>query len=128
MGTAHDLIRTIITLNGTSDRHVARFTPSLVGMFGSRRMLDLFLTELDTAIQRGTFDEPLKTRVRNLLTTFIPQIADLNGVKGEQPEVTAERLAAISAETVQKRLEGVRLLIAAFLQILSEADAAAQKA
>lgn len=126
MGSAHDLIRTIITLNGTTDRHVARFTPSLVGMFGSRRMLDLFLTEVDSAMQTGTFEEPLKTRIRNLLTTFIPQIADLNGIKGECPDVTPERLAGISTETIQKRLEGVRLIIGAFLRILSEADSAAQ--
>jgi len=128
MGSAHDLIKVLHELNRTDSRHIARFTPSLVGMFGSRRMLDLFLSEIDDAMRERRFSEPLKNRTRNLLTTFIPQIADLNGIKRDTlPPVTPDMLAAISADTVQKRLEGVRLIIAAFLQILSDADTIAQE-
>lgn len=123
MALARDLIRVLRELNGTDDRHIARFTPSLVGLFGSRRMLDHFLNEVDDAINNGKFPDPLKTRIRNLRTTFIPQIADLNGLSKEQlPSVTPENLSAISAESVLKRLDGVKRIIAAFLAILSEAD------
>jgi hypothetical protein len=119
MNEVRELIAAFHELNATSDRNVGRFTPSLVGMFGTTSMLELFLTALDGALTSGSVSEPLKRRSLNLVHTFIPQVAGYNGIADiAAQEVTAAQLRAIRADTAENRALGVRLILAAFRQIL----------
>ncbi len=119
MNEARELIAVFHELNATTDRNVARFTPSLVGMFGTTGMFDLFLTALDGALTSGTVSESLRRRSVNLVQTFIPQVAGYNGIKDlAAQQVTAQQLRAIRTEAPEGRTQGVRLILVALLQIL----------
>ncbi len=119
MNEARELIAVFHELNATTDRSVARFTPSLVGMFGTTSMFDLFLTALDAALTSGTVSESLRRRSVNLVQTFIPQVAGYNGIKDlAAQQVTASQLRAIRADAPEGKTQGVRLILAALLLIL----------
>ncbi len=119
MNEVRELIAAFHELNATNDRNVARFTPSLVGMFGTTSMLELFLTALDGALASGTVSEPLRRRSQNLVHTFIPQVAGYNGIKDlSAQKVTAVELRAIRTDSPESRAQGVRLILAALQQIL----------
>ncbi len=121
MEDARALIAALHDINRTTDRNVARFTASLVGMFGSNAMLDLFLDELDTALASGSITEPLRRRATNLATTFIPQVAGYNGIKDlSTRSVTADELRAIRCDTPQARQNGARDILIAFMKILDK--------
>ena len=121
MSEARALIAAFHELNRTDDRCVGYFTPSLVGMFGSKSMLDHFLAELDAALARGEIAEPLRTRSANLVHTFIPQVAGYNGIKDLAGlNVTAEQLRAVRADSPLLRLEGVKVILAGFMKVLEE--------
>ena len=120
MSEVRELIAAFHELNATSDRNVARFTPSLVGMFGTTSMLELFLTALDGALASGTVSESLRRRSQNLVHTFIPQVAGYNGITDiSAQQVTADQLRAIRTDAPGSRAEGVRLILAALHQILA---------
>ncbi len=122
MNEVRELIAAFHELNTTNDRNVARFTPSLVGMFGTTNMFDLFLSALDGAITSGTVSESLRRRSVNLVQTFIPQVAGYNGIKDlETQHVTAPQLRSISTDAPEGRAQGVRMILAALLQILDAA-------
>ncbi len=119
MDTTRDLIAAFHELNETRDRSVAQFTPSLVGMFGSKKMLDLFLDDLAAAIASGSAPEPLRKRAANLVQTFIPQVAAYNGITDLAGHtVTPAELRAIANDSPDGRLAGVRNILAAFIMIL----------
>jgi hypothetical protein len=120
MSEARELIAALHALNATTDRSVGRFTPSLVGMFGTTSMLELFLSALDNALRDGTVSEPLRRRAQNLVHTFIPQVAGYNGITDlSAQEVTPAQLIAIRADAPESRAQGVRLILAALQQILN---------
>jgi hypothetical protein len=120
MNEVRELIAAFHELNATSDRNVARFTPSLVGMFGTTSMLELFLTALDGALASGNVSESLRRRSQNLVHTFIPQVAGYNGITDlSTQEVTADQLRAIRTDAPANRAQGVRLILAALQQILA---------
>ena len=122
MNDARELIAVLQELNRTADRNIGKFTASLVGMFGSNNMLDLFLKDLDAALANKCIPEPLKRRAVNLVHTFIPQVAGFNGVKElTTATVTAGELRTIRCDTPDHRTEGVRMILAAFLQVLNQA-------
>jgi hypothetical protein len=116
---ARELIAAFHELNATSDRNVARFTPSLVGMFGTTSMLELFLSALDGALASGTVSESLRRRSQNLVHTFIPQVAGYNGITDlSTQKFSADQLRAIRTDAPESRAQGVRLILAALMQIL----------
>ena len=122
MNEARALIAALHDINRTADRNVGRFTASLVGMFGSNAMLDIFLDELDSALATGSIDPQLKRRATNLAATFIPQVAGFNGIKDLTTRaVTVDELRAIHCDTPESRQEGVGQILAAFLKILDDA-------
>jgi hypothetical protein len=121
MNEPRALIAALHEINRTPDRNVARFTASLVGMFGSSAMLDLFLDELDTALATNSVPPPLRQRAANLTNTFIPQVAGFNGIKDLSAQVvTADELRTIRCDIPELRREGVRLILAAFMKILDD--------
>lgn len=65
----------------------AKYTPSLVALIGSHRMVDQLFEEIGLAVRKKVLDGKLRKRLQNLLEQFIPQIAELNSVKnlGEAP-------------------------------------------
>ncbi len=118
MEEARVLIAALREINGTTDRSVAHFTPALIGMFGSARMFDLFLTNLDEALTSGSISQPLRERAMNLSRTFIPQVAGLNGCKDiSARRVSVEELRAVSS---RNRTEGVLAILAALMTILEQ--------
>jgi len=121
LNEARALIAVFHELNRTDDRCVGHFTPSLAGMFGSKSMLGNFLDELDAALVSGKIMEPLRTRSANLVHTFIPQVAGYNGIIDLTGlDVTADQLRAVRADSPQNRVQGVRIILAAFLKVLGE--------
>lgn len=121
MAGARELIATLLDLNKTSDRSVAQFTPSLIGLFGSLAMLDQYLAHLDTALASQTISPPLKERSANLLRTFIPQVAKYNGIESLPTEtVTPDQLRSLRADTLESRTQGLQLILAALQNILDE--------
>ncbi|HEY6838869.1 MAG TPA: hypothetical protein VI389_09015 [Geobacteraceae bacterium] len=121
MGEARELIAALRELNRTPDRSVARFASSLVGMFGSNNMFELFLFDVDAALEAGSASDTLKRRARNLVHTFIPQVAGYNGIRDLRAlKVTAEKLRAIHTDSPESRREGVETILSALLQILDE--------
>jgi len=90
-------------------------------MFGSLGIFDAFLAELDAALAKGRISPSLKKRAANLSGTFIPQVAGYNGIENpaEYP-VTAAGLRDISADTLEKRREGVLLILSSLIYILEE--------
>lgn len=121
MGEAEQLINALRELNSTQDKSVARLTPSLIGLFGSPRMFDLFLDELDTALKSGSVPVPLRKRAANLSNTFIPQVAGYNNISAPVPEkTTSEQLLDIRVDTPSNRNKGVQAILSALRQILAE--------
>lgn len=121
MSDARSLISAFLEINKSENKTVAYFAPSLVGMFGSVAIFDSFLAELDKALESGNLSAPLKKRVTNLLGTFIPQVAEYNGIKNpSQRIVTADELRNISATTLESRRNGAEIILAALVAILKQ--------
>lgn len=122
MAEAASLISAFKELNSTTDSTVANFTPSLIGMFGSVGLFDAFLTEIGNAVELGKIPPSLKKRAANLAGTFIPQVAEYNGIKDPAAyPVTADALRRISTASLATRKEGVALILSALMSILKEA-------
>lgn len=121
MNDARSLIAAFHELNRSTDRTVANFSPSLIGMFGSIGIFDSFLDDIDAAIVAGRAPASLKKRAANLSGTFIPQVAEYNGISSpaEFP-VTAEGLRSISADSLANRRTGVVSILAALMVILKQ--------
>lgn len=121
MEGARSLISAFHELNRSKDNTVAHFTPSLIGMFGSLGIFDAFLAEIDSALANRTTSPSLKKRAVNLSGTFIPQVAEYNGIKdpAAYPVTTAD-LQSINASTLAGRREGAVIILAALLVILKE--------
>lgn len=121
MEEARSLISVFHQLNRSKNRTVAHFCPSLIGMFGSLGIFDAFLAEIDTALASNQIQASLKKRAANLSGTFIPQVAGYNGIDDlASYPVTAAGLRDITADSLEKRREGVSLILAALMYILAE--------
>ncbi len=126
MADAISLISAFKVLNSTSETSVANFTPSLIGMFGSPAIFDAFLAEIGAALANGRISPSLKKRAANLAGTFIPQVADYNGIKDPAAyPVTADALRGLSTASLGTRKEGVAIILSALMVILKEAEALA---
>jgi hypothetical protein len=124
MAGAASLISAFKELNSKSDTTVADFTPSLIGMFGSLGLFDAFLTDIDNALALGRISPSLKKRAANLAGTFIPQVAEYNGIKDPAAyPVTADALRGLTTATLATRKEGVAIILSALMAILKEASA-----
>jgi hypothetical protein len=123
MAGATSLISAFKDLNSTTDSTVANFTPSLIGMFGAVGLFDAFLSEIGNAIEIGRISPSLKKRAANLAGTFIPQVAEYNGIKDPAAyPVTAEALRGLSTASLATRKEGVAIILSALMAILKEAS------
>ena len=122
MNGACSLISAFHELNRSEDRTVSHFTPSLIGMFGSTVIFESFLSEIDSAVATRNVPASIRKRASNLISTFIPQVAEYNGIKNpsEHP-VTTEELRLISADTLANRRKGVAIILSALISILDEA-------
>lgn len=121
MEEARAIIAALLELNATGDRTIALFTPALVGMFGSTSQLDSFLMDVDGALVAGRLDEALKERSRNLVRTFIPQVAELNRIEDlGSVRVTAEELRALRADTPDTRKQAVTMILAGLMKVLRD--------
>jgi len=119
MEEARALISVFHELNATNDRKIALFSSSLIGLFGSTRMFEDFLSDLDKSLTNGTISAPVKERATNLARTYIPQVAQLNGIDDINGlNVSAEQLRAIKTSPPHERKEGVRTILAALIRIL----------
>lgn len=119
MDEARALISVFHELNATSDRKVSQFTSSLIGLFGSTRMFEDFLSDLDKAMSNGDLAPSVKERTANLARTYIPQVAQLNGIEDINGHtITADQLRAISTDSPLARKQGVRVILAALIRIL----------
>ena len=122
MAVAASLISAFNELNSSPGTTVASFTPSLIGMFGSLSLFNAFLDEIDAALASGQISPSLKKRVANLSSTFIPQVAEYNGIKDPAAyPVTVEGVRGVSTESLSKRKEGVAIILSALMAILKEA-------
>lgn len=122
MSLAASLISAFKELNNNGSRTVANFTPSLIGMFGSLNLFNAFLDDIDAALASGQIPPSLKKRAANLATTFIPQVAEYNGIKDPAAyPVTVEELRGISTGSLTERKEGVKIILSSLMEILKEA-------
>lgn len=122
MSVARELIAAFHEINGSKERSIADFTPSLVGLYGSASIFGTFLDEIDEAIKNRAVSEALKTRAINLIGTFIPQVAEYNGIKDiSSRKVTKEDLLGITPESLQSRRDGIMIILCALVTILDEA-------
>jgi hypothetical protein len=123
MNGTHALISAFHEINRSDNKSVAYFTPSLIGMFGSASIFDSFLAEIDTAMASGKMPASIKKRAANLTGTFIPQVAEYNGIKNPaERTVTADELRNISKESLESRRNGVEVILSALIAILKEAS------
>jgi hypothetical protein len=123
MNGARSLISAFHEINRSESKSVAYFTPSLIGMFGSTGIFDSFLSEIDSAMATGKMPASIKKRAANLTGTFIPQVAEYNGIKNPaQRIVTADELRGISKESLEGRRNGVELILSALIAILKAAS------
>lgn len=123
MNRARSLIAAFHEINRSKNRSVHYFTPSLIGMFGSTGIFDSFLAEIDTAMATGNMPASIKKRAANLSGTFIPQVAEYNGIKNPADRVvTADELKNISKESLENRRNGVEVILAGLISILKEAS------
>lgn len=123
MNRARSLIAAFHEINRSKNRPVHYFTPSLIGMFGSTGIFDSFLAEIDTAMATGNMPASIKKRSANLSGTFIPQVAEYNGIKNPAERVvTADELRNISKESLESRRNGVEVILAGLISILKEAS------
>ncbi len=119
MNEARALISVFHELNATNDRKVSQFTSSLIGLFGSTRMFEDFLSDLDKAFTSGELAPSVKERAVNLARTYIPQVAQLNAIEDINGHtITADQLRAISTDSPLARKQGVRVILAALITIL----------
>jgi len=122
MGQARSLISAFHEINRSENKSIAYFTPSLIGMFGSSNIFDSFLTEIDTAMASGNMPASIKKRAANLIGTFIPQVAEYNGIMNPAERIaTADELRGISKESLESRRNGVKIILSALITILKEA-------
>jgi len=122
MNGACSLISAFHELNRSEDRTVSHFTPSLIGMFGSTVIFESFLSEVDSAVTARKVPDSIRKRASNLISTFIPQVAEYNGIKNpSELPVTTEDLRLISADTLANRRKGVAIILSALISILDEA-------
>lgn len=122
MAKTASLIAAFKELNNNGDRTVANFTPALIGMFGSLNLFNQLLDEIDAALASGTISPSLKKRLANLSSTFIPQVAEYNGIKDPTAyPVTVEGLLGVSTGSLAERKEGVAIILSALMAILKEA-------
>jgi hypothetical protein len=121
MTETRQLLSALREINSSETRIVARLTPSLIGMFGSPSMFDIFLADLDVALNSGTLPGNLRRRATNLTGTFIPQVAELNGVKdfGSTPASAAD-VRTLSVGSPAERKRGVAVILSALNAILVE--------
>jgi len=123
MNGARSLISAFHEINRSENKAVAYFTPSLIGMFGSTIIFDSFLSEIDTAMASGKIPLSIKKRAGNLTATFIPQVAEYNGIiNPSERVVTADELKDISKESLESRRNGVEVILSALIAILKEAS------
>lgn len=121
MNEARSLISAFLEIDSSDRKTVAFFSPSLVGMFGSVGIFDSFLSELDKVLATGNMPASIKKRAANLIGTFIPQVAEYNGIKNpSQRIVTADELRNISPNSLESRRIGVEMILSALLTILEE--------
>jgi len=122
MAKTASLIAAFKELNNNGNRNVANFTPSLIGMFGSLSLFNALLDEIDAALASGRISPSLKKRLANLSSTFIPQVAEYNGIKDPSAyPVTVEGLRGVSTGSLAERKEGVTIILSALMAILKEA-------
>ena len=122
MSQARSLISAFHEINRSENKSIAYFTPSLIGMFGSSNIFDSFLTEIDTAMASGNMPASIKKRAANLIGTFIPQVAEYNGIMNPAEQIaTADDLRGISTESLETRRNGVKIILSALITILKEA-------
>lgn len=127
MNGARSLIAAFHEINRSENRAVAYFTPSLIGMFGSASIFDSFLAEIDTALAAGHMPTSIKKRASNLTGTFIPQVAEYNGIENPAERiVTADELRGISKDSLESRRNGVEIILSALIAILNEANRLSQ--
>jgi len=123
MNGARSLISAFHEINRSENKAVAYFTPSLIGMFGSASIFDSFLSEIDTAMASGKIPASIKKRAANLTGTFIPQVAEYNGIINPSERiVTTDELKGISRESLESRRNGVEVILSALIAILKEAS------
>lgn len=119
MEDARELISVFHELNATNDRKIAQFTSALIGLFGSTRMFEDFLSDLDTSLTNGSISAPVRERAANLAQTYIPQVAQLNGIEDINGQnISADQLRAIQTTPPHERKQGVRIILAALIKIL----------
>lgn len=122
MAEAASLISALKHLNRSGTTTVANFTPSLIGMFGSLGLFEAFLDDIAAALADGRIEPSLKKRAANLSATFIPQVAEYNGIKDPAAcPVSVEALHGVSTGSLAARKEGVALILSALMTILREA-------
>jgi len=122
MNGARSLISAFHEINRSENKSVAYFTPSLIGMFGSASIFDSFLAEIDAAMAAGNMPASIKKRASNLTGTFIPQVAEYNGIMNPSERiVTADELRGISKDSLESRRNGVAVILSALIAILKEA-------
>lgn len=122
MADALSLIAAFHEINTSKEKNIACFTPSLIGMFGSANIFDSFLSEVESAITSNNMPESTRIRATNLTGTFIPQVAEYNGIDdASKRTVTADELRNISAETLESRRNGVEIILSALISILNDA-------
>jgi hypothetical protein len=123
MNGARSLISAFHEINRSENNSVSYFTPSLIGMFGSSSIFDSFLSEIDAAMASGNMPASIKKRAANLIGTFIPQVAEYNGISNpSQRLVTADELRGISKVSLESRRNGVEVILSALITILKEAS------
>lgn len=123
MNEARALISAFHELNATNDRKVSHFTSSLIGLFGSTRMFEDFLSDLDKAFTSSELAPSVKERATKLARTYIPQVAQLNGIEDiNGHNITADQLRAISTDSPLARKQGVRVILAALITLLEAVD------
>ena len=119
MNEARALISAFHSLNETSDRQVAQFTPSLIGLFGSTRMFEAFLSSIDDALVSRKISESVKARAEKLTNNFIPQVAKLNGITELSSQADlVEQLGKIRTDSAENLQEGVRAILTSLIKIL----------
>ncbi len=122
MNGARSLISAFREINRSDTTSIANFTPSLIGMFGSIGIFDSFLAEIDAAMASGQMPANIKKRAANLTGTFIPQVAEYNGIKNPaERSFTADELRTISSGSLEERRKGVETILSSLISILKDA-------
>lgn len=124
MNETRQLLNALREINSAETRIVARLTPSLIGMFGSMTIFDLFLADLDDALSSRSVPPNLRRRAANLTGTFIPQVADFNGVTDLSAHpATADDVRSLRIGSPDERKRGVAVILSALTTVLNEIQA-----